>query len=515
MKRQLNIVNTGFSVPVMLLSMALILILIHNSSQVWAADHIWNGSGANENWITADNWNGGAIPESDGRVVFNSDSILNLQNDNNLGSNALTGMTILVTDPVSDVIVSGDSISLQSDANPTIDLSAADRDLTINTPLVQTGFTYYTVAENRTLTLNGPISGDCALCRFRKEGPGLVIVGGPLLSTENWIIQGTMRTKPGFTSADNSFFGLSDGAVLDLDNNPITVGKLGMANNAVVKIGTATLYMNSVNGVTLCRGDFQGTGDISFSGTGDYHIYNGLSYSGNTFINGISLTLYGKVSSSFYQVNMGNLILGAANLLPDNSRVHLIEGGVFDAGNFDETIGTLSGNGHVVAGSATLTVSDNLAPGESSGILSTGNIKISDGASVTIELNGAIEGAGYDQVDVTGTIDLNNSILTVSLGYAPSNLQTFTIIKNDGIDSVVGRFSGLPEGAAIENGDAEFIISYVGGDGNDVVLSFTRSLSIPTLSQWGKIFFAVILAASVIWRIGLRRKESIYKSEKG
>jgi Ca2+-binding RTX toxin-like protein len=47
----------------------------------------------------------------------------------------------------------------------------------------------------------------------------------------------------------------------------------------------------------------------------------------------------------------------------------------------------------------------------------------------------------------------------------------FTIINNDGDDAVVGTFFGIPEGAIIDNGYDKYLITYVGGDGNDVVLT--------------------------------------------
>ncbi|MGB7324683.1 MAG: hypothetical protein WBD31_07415, partial [Rubripirellula sp.] len=49
--------------------------------------------------------------------------------------------------------------------------------------------------------------------------------------------------------------------------------------------------------------------------------------------------------------------------------------------------------------------------------------------------------------------------------------ENYTIIENNDSGAVVGTFDGLPEGATIVQGGIVFSISYVGGDGNDVVLS--------------------------------------------
>src|SRR5262249_47014075 len=53
----------------------------------------------------------------------------------------------------------------------------------------------------------------------------------------------------------------------------------------------------------------------------------------------------------------------------------------------------------------------------------------------------------------------------------PANGTQFILINNDGVDPVSGTFAGLPEGGTVFVGGAPFTISYVGGDGNDVVLT--------------------------------------------
>lgn len=112
-----------------------------------------------------------------------------------------------------------------------------------------------------------------------------------------------------------------------------------------------------------------------------------------------------------------------------------------------------------------------LRPGASAGTLSTGNIQYASGSTYVVELNGATAGSGYDQVNTTGTVSLGGSTLSVSLGFTPSVGQSFTIIKNDGADAVIGTFNGLAEGATFSLSGMLFQISYVGGEGNDVVLT--------------------------------------------
>jgi autotransporter-associated beta strand protein len=131
--------------------------------------------------------------------------------------------------------------------------------------------------------------------------------------------------------------------------------------------------------------------------------------------------------------------------------------------------GTLGGTGTVgvIMSSAT---GGALNPGSSPGILNCGNVTLNAATTNIVELNGTAAGTGYDQVNVNGTVNLNNSVLKMVPGFTPTVGNSFTIINNDGADPVVGTFSGLPQGALFTNGGALFSILYTGGDGNDVVL---------------------------------------------
>ena len=78
-----------------------------------------------------------------------------------------------------------------------------------------------------------------------------------------------------------------------------------------------------------------------------------------------------------------------------------------------------------------------------------------------------------DSVAVTGTVTLaqrHASTLALIGSFHPVNRTTFTIIANDDSDAVIGTFAGLAEGAAVFSlGGNSYVITYAGGDGNDVV----------------------------------------------
>jgi autotransporter-associated beta strand protein len=87
-----------------------------------------------------------------------------------------------------------------------------------------------------------------------------------------------------------------------------------------------------------------------------------------------------------------------------------------------------------------------LAPGNGGpGILSCSNVTLTGVTTFAAELNGTVAGSGYDQLNVSGSVALNNATLSVTLGYTPAVGDSFVIIKNDGSDAVIGTFGGLPE----------------------------------------------------------------------
>ncbi|MCI0534478.1 MAG: VPDSG-CTERM sorting domain-containing protein [Verrucomicrobiales bacterium] len=156
----------------------------------------------------------------------------------------------------------------------------------------------------------------------------------------------------------------------------------------------------------------------------------------------------------------------------------------------------------ILAGlSASITLFQSSAQ-SSTGILRTGDLSLAPGSSLEIELSGPVVGIEYDQIDVTGTVSLNDAILSLTLGFTPTSGTQFTIIKNDLSDPVDGTFSGLPDGAVFTVSAEPFQISYEGGDGNDVVLTAGATTIVPDSgATW------ILLSASIAAMIAFRRTD--------
>src|SRR5690606_1286667 len=94
-------------------------------------------------------------------------------------------------------------------------------------------------------------------------------------------------------------------------------------------------------------------------------------------------------------------------------------------------------------------------------------------ASFAVEIVGSAAGVGYDQLNVIGAVDLGGASLTlVGVPRGVQRGQLLTLINNDGSDPITGTFANLGEGDKVYFAGRHFaFISYVGGTGNDVVLT--------------------------------------------
>lgn len=175
----------------------------------------------------------------------------------------------------------------------------------------------------------------------------------------------------------------------------------------------------------------------------------------------------------------GDITLHANGSIKTTGATAAINGGLTSNG-FNLSVSSLSGGrimGKGRVGSVSLDAGSTIAPGASPGIISTGDLTFVSGSVYEFEIGGTTVGTEYDQIDVTGTVDLGGGTLQVIQynGFVPTAGQTFTIINNDGNDAITGTFADLPEGASFTADGVTYRISYVGGDGNDVVLTVLGS----------------------------------------
>jgi autotransporter-associated beta strand protein len=195
---------------------------------------------------------------------------------------------------------------------------------------------------------------------------------------------------------------------------------------------------------------------------------------GETFVNNNSVMKMGNGTLTVSGANTytgGTTVMGGT-LVADTAGPDSATG--VDAVDM-QTGTTLAGSGNI-AGDVSVATGATVTPGWPAGTaanLGVGNTTIAGGATVVIDIGST----GHDSATVTGTVDITGSTLTTSIetAFRPTHMQEFVIVDNDGADPVGGTFTGLAEGATFEldNGTTmrQFQISYVAGDGNDVVLT--------------------------------------------
>ncbi|HJT34020.1 MAG TPA: DUF4214 domain-containing protein [Pirellulales bacterium] len=142
--------------------------------------------------------------------------------------------------------------------------------------------------------------------------------------------------------------------------------------------------------------------------------------------------------------------------------------------------GILSGAGTVNAVVNVAGTGAGISPSASAGTLTVTSATFNSDAAFNVGINGTTPGTGYSQLIAGGGVNLNGATLGGSAGFTPIAGQTFEIINNTSANPISGTFAGLPEGAHVALGNAQFTISYTGGDGNDVVLTAVNAT--PTVS---------------------------------
>ena len=244
--------------------------------------------------------------------------------------------------------------------------------------------------------------------------------------------------------ADSASVTIRNRARLDLNGNAEAIDRLQGE-------GTVSLDARFVPGrfarLTVNNGSFSGAivGDGGLTKAGSS--FSSLSLSGPNTFSGMTIVSAGTLSVEGTQVN---------------SPIRLNGGILRGRGN----VGTITGNSGGI-----------LQPGSGGAdyqvALHSLGIALNPSTTFRALLTSGDPGYENHQLQVNGAVNLGGSILSVDLNgsFKPTNGVSFLIIDNDGTDAIVGTFAGLPEGAVFGGDGLPFQITYVGGTGNDVVLT--------------------------------------------
>lgn len=324
---------------------------------------------------------------------------------------------------------------------------------------------------------------------FTKSGTGALLVSG----TSGWT-GGTSVTGGTLLIGANSAFSASNGALtitnsaFHAQSNVVSVGTLSLSDGRLLGAGTITL----TSGTTVSSGDSRITPELVL----------GSPAGARTFqVNGLLEMDRGMhgVGGAVIKTGSGTLLLAAGGFHSYTGTTAVATGTLHMDGVLLGAGGGVSVSaGAALVGSGTMersvNVSGTLAPGSDSiGRFTVNDLTLNPGAVLVVQLAGDHGPGcpdGHDQVVTTGTTATTIGGATLSVlsfgGFIPSVYgTTYVIVNNLGTSPVSGIFSGLAEGTVFTAAGAELAISYVGGTGNDVVLTAVPEPSVVWLTVLG------------------------------
>jgi hypothetical protein len=270
---------------------------------------------------------------------------------------------------------------------------------------------------------------------------------------------------------DQQFYTLNfAGTVDDVVLNPGDNGDLTFSQNLNINNMLSLTHVRNLNGPGSIRvRGAVSSDDASVFGAAFVSLVGGVDQSltgtGRLANLDISKTggdlLMASFDKNFSQVTVSS---GSWNVLGNTV---VASSGFIAKGGAITGVGTLTGN---------VTAQNNgvIAPGiTTAGILNTGNLVLNSETVFRARVNGTTgAGVDYDQVNVTGSVNLGGARLSVSGSInAPSDATQIVLINNDSSDGVGGTFADLPQNGVVTINGTEYRISYTGGTGNDVTLA--------------------------------------------
>ncbi len=275
---------------------------------------------------------------------------------------------------------------------------------------------------------------------------------------------------------------IAAGGSLTLKDVTSTIGSLGGAGKVNLTTATGgTLIAGGDNTSTTYEGIIGGAnGNLAKNGTGVLTLTGANVYTGTT------------------TVNAGTLIVGVDGIGSLTSSVTVTSGTLGGSGSTtgNVTIGNGAGGDDAV-----------IAAGNGLGAFTTtGELSLLSDATYKFELNSSTLEA--DKLVANGvTLEAGSKFVFTDLGTGVLDIGTiFTLIDNTSSSAITGAFSNLAEGAIFVYGANAFQASYLGGTGNDVILTVT---AVPEPSTWALLACAFLALQQ--WRARL----TIVKTQTG
>ena len=453
------------------------------------AASVWDGSpdgsgvaSADDRWTTGANWVGDLAPAANAILLFPASTVFRESNTNDFPAGTVFNA----------LRVDGDGYSLGGNtAALTGGIGNRGVGTVIDFPITLAANQGFSNGPQATLTfLSGVSLGGYALTLDNENSTAnSLLMVAPISGQGGIEKQGSGLAR--LAAIANSFTGYVAAAAgeLILDGQNVYAGPTTLSGDATITLGNPSA-LGMADGTDATGIEILDRGRLAFS-TGILIVGERISGNG-------SLTMTAQSGSSRWT---GDIQLGT-ELIIDNagwtgtlsldgsvsaSAVSAIWNGtdrntirgVVAAGDGVYAVG-LDGTGTITYPAGQL---DAVRPGTAvdTGILSISGVSLGRHAT---RINGLTVGASYDQLMVTGPLDLTHARLavTVDSGFEPARGDRFTIVAKSGTAPAIGHYQSLPQGGILLANGHVFAIDYQGGDGNDIVLNTLSGDSPPTLT---------------------------------
>jgi len=515
-----------------------------------AATLTWDGSAGDNKFSTAANWNTNSVPVNGDILNFNTNVATDYEELNNDISNlSVAGINYSGTNSSAAYSISGNTLTVTGDLLSTATSGQWPNRLVISTNVILGADIIVQdvslMGSGNTLTTNNhtvTISGVCVAL------PGLI--GGGVIQTG---VSNSQYSNSIALNANST--GFTGNVIVKSGQVFAPLGSLGTSagTTTVQDTGSIWLFANA-NSTWSEPFILSGTGDIALqhstddgcSGTDPEDTLTGtftgpITLQSNFKYNGTdNMTVTGTYTANGHKFETR---AGASGILTtpsgtsvapteettysDDQSAQALSVGANQTATIDGTRGAVNvSTGGTVSGTGTVrTLNVNrgtVAPGHSPGTLTVLESFTLTGGTYEAELKTSAAGE-YDQLRVsdpsrTTQTDVyldTTAVLEVNLysGYSIKQGDTFTIIDNRQPASqlVSGTFQGLAQGAQFTVGNIMFNISYIGGDGNDVVLTALNTGTDPSAPNTGAaklllgnpVLIAVLGASTVALIVGI------------
>ncbi|MCU0793584.1 MAG: autotransporter-associated beta strand repeat-containing protein [Opitutaceae bacterium] len=358
--------------------------------------------------------------------------------------------------------------------------------LTLASPVDTTAAAFVlTFAGQGTTIMNGAITGAGSLVKngngtVRLNGAttvaGSTIVNGGTLVTSlkdfagaivNWA---TVIFEESVDSSSTGNWGGSSGTyikrgvgTLTIPNTLSTTGTLSI-EGGTVRLGAANRFSDSL------------TLSVNSGGTFDLNAFTDTV--GRVVLNGGNIVNSTGTSAQFlsagtYDLRSGVIdarLGGSASVVKTTPGTVTLAGANSFTGGITVEDGTLELTGSLA--SSLVVNSGTLGLGASPGIRTiSGNVTLNPGGKLRVRIDGPTAGTQHDQLSLSGSLVLGGDLEVLAApGLTPGS--TFRIVNcTASAATVSGVFAGKPANKSFRSGGYDWVISYSGGTGNDVVLT--------------------------------------------